>query len=100
MESPPHPEGSSRATKGIFRGRAAGLYYNAVDDEDLYTSSTIGHSHGTVYLYYSSADPSQLNPSNMTPSMKTTVAINTNLGPVLKIIAQKNAAILRKLFIE
>ena len=87
-KSPPHPEGSSRATGGTLRGQASGQGYNPVDDEDLQSFSIIGKVKGITLLYLSALDPAQLAINNMKPSMKVSVTINTNLGPVLKEIAK------------
>lgn len=99
MDSPPAPEGASRSTGGILRGRAAGQGYNPVDDEDLHfsSSSIIGKVKGTILLYSSSIDPSQLDLKKMKPSMKFSVPINTHLAPVLQSAAEMFLPITSKL---
>jgi hypothetical protein len=101
MDSPPAPEGASRSTGGILRGRAAGQGYNPVDDEDLHfsSSSIIGNVKGTILLYSSSIDPSQLDLKKMKPSMKFSVPINTHLAPVLQSAAEMFLPITSKLYI-
>ncbi|KAF8058225.1 hypothetical protein FPV67DRAFT_1676478 [Lyophyllum atratum] len=87
MDSPPLPQGASRAIGGFFRGRAAGNYYNPVDDEDIHSLPVTSKVKGNVLIYSSSTDPSQLHPKNMRPTMKVPVIINTHLAPVLQSIA-------------
>ena len=100
MESPPHPEGSSRATGGIFQNRAMGQYYNPVDDEELHISSIIEKVKGVVKIYVSPLDPVELDFAKMQPSMKVSVTVNMNLGPVLKEVAIRWPPITRKQFIK
>jgi len=100
MESPPHPEGSSRATGGILRNRAMGQYYNPVDDEELHISSIIEKVKGVVKVYVSPLDPVDLDFGKMQPSMKVSVTVNMNLGPVLKEVAIRWPPITRKQFIK
>jgi hypothetical protein len=96
MESPPRPEGSSRATGGIFRNRAMGQHYNPVDDEDFQMSSIIGKVKGIIKIYVSPLDPVELDFANIQPSLKVPVTVNTNLGPVLKEVALRWPPIIRK----
>ena len=97
MASPPPAEGSSRETGGDFRGRAGGLHYNPVDDEDIWSSAVIGAVKGSVLLYTSSLDPAQLQMANLKPSMRASVKVNTNLGPVLRQLAALFEPIMSKL---
>lgn len=96
MESPPLPEGSSRATGGILRNRAMGQHYNPVDDEELQISSIIEKVKGVVKIYVSSLDPVELDFTKMKPSLKVLVTVNMNLGPVLKEVAVRWPPISRK----
>ncbi|EDR04204.1 uncharacterized protein LACBIDRAFT_330820 [Laccaria bicolor S238N-H82] len=73
MESPPRPEGSSRATGGILRNRAMGQYYNPVDDEELHISSNVEKVKGVVKIYVSPLDPVELDFTKMQPSLKEIV---------------------------
>ena len=61
-----HPQGSSRATGGILRGRAAASYYSPADEENI-----IYDSIGTAKL----------------------TKMNPNLGPILDNISQRYPAI-------
>jgi hypothetical protein len=96
MESPPRPEGSSRATGGILRNRAMGQHYNPVDDEELHISSIVEKVKGVVKIYVSSLDPVELDFAKMQPSVKVPVTVNMNLGPVLKEVAIRWPPITRK----
>lgn len=100
MESPPRPEGSSRATGGILRNRAMGQYYNPVDDEELHVASIIEKVKGVVKIYVSPLDPVELDFTKMQPSLKVPVIVNLNLGPVLKEVAVRWPPITRKLFMK
>ena len=100
MESPPRPEGSSRATGGILRNRAMGQYYNPVDDEELHVSSIVEKVKGVVKIYVSPFDPVELDFTKMQPSLKVPVTVNLNLGPVLKEVAIRWPPITRKLFMK
>jgi hypothetical protein len=96
MESPPHPEGSSRATGGILRNRAMGQHYNPVDDVDFQIAPVLGKVKGVVKIYVSPLDPVELDFSTMQPSLKVPVNVNLNLGPVLKEVALRWPPITRK----
>jgi hypothetical protein len=100
MESPPHPEGSSRATGGTLRNRAMGQHYNPVDDEELHISSIVEKVKGVVKIYVSPLDPVELDFAKMQPSMKVSVTVNMNLGPVLKEVAIHWPPITCKQFIK
>lgn len=96
MESPPHPEGSSRSTGGILRSRAMGQHYNPVDDEDIQLSSVMEKVKGIAKIYASALDPAELDLSKMQPSTGARVTVNMNLGPVLKEVAVVWPPITRK----
>jgi hypothetical protein len=100
MESPPRPEGSSRATGGILRNRAMGQYYNPVDDEELHVSSILEKVKGVVKIYVSPLDPVELDFTKMQPSLKVPLSVNLNLGPVLKEVAVRWPPITHKLFMK
>jgi len=100
MESPPHPEGSSRATGGILRNRAMGQYYNPVDDKELHISSIIEKVQGVVKIYVSPLDPVELDFAKMQPSLKVPVTVNMNLGSVLKEVAVRWPPITCKQFMK
>jgi hypothetical protein len=87
-----HPQGSSRATGGILRGRAAASYYSPADEPKIYFDG-IGTTKLTAKIYTSNLDPLNLNHDNMVPSSKVTVKMNPNLGPILENISQRYPAI-------
>lgn len=87
-----HPQGSSRATGGILRGRAAASYYSPADEENIFYDS-IGTAKLTAKIYTSDLDPLNLNRDNMVPSSKVTIKMNPNLGPILDNISQRYPAI-------
>jgi hypothetical protein len=87
-----HPQGSSRATGGIFRGRAAASYYSPADEENT-TFDAIGTARLTAKIYTSNLDPLNLNHNNMVPSSKVLIKMNPNLGPILDNISQRYPAI-------
>jgi hypothetical protein len=83
-----HPQGSSRATGGILRGRAAASHYNPADEENI-MFNVIGTTKLTAKIYTSNLDPLNLNHDNMVASSKVTVKMNPNLGPILDNISQR-----------
>ena len=87
-----HPQGSSRATGGILRGRAAASYYSPADEENIFYDS-IGTAKLTAKIYTSDLDPLNLNRDNMVSSSKVTIKMNPNLGPILDNISQRYPAI-------
>jgi len=87
-----HPQGSSRATGGILRGRAAASYYSPADEENTMFND-IGTAKLTAKIYTSDLDPLNVNHDNMVPSSKVTVKMNPNLGPILDNISQRYPAI-------
>ena len=92
IEEDIHPQGSSRATGGIFRGHAAANYYSPADEENT-TFNTIGTVKLTAKIYTSNLDPLNLNHNNMVPSSKVSIKMNPNLGPILDNISQRYPAI-------
>jgi len=100
MQSPPQSpqpaEGSSRTTGGIIRGRAIGNVYNHGDQYDFPKIETTTSVKGTVFIYSSPENPFKLNTQNLCPMTKTLVPLNTNLGPVLKKIAEDYSPIRSK----
>lgn len=87
-----HPQGSSRATGGILRGRAAASYYSPADEENT-KFNIIGTSKLTAKIYTSNLDPLNLSHNNMVPSSKVTIKMNPNIGPILENISQRYPAI-------
>ncbi len=87
-----HPQGSSRATGGFMRHRAAASYYSRADEE-ITNSNVIGTVKLTAKIYTSDLDPLNLNHDNMVPSSKVTVKMNPYLGPILDNISQRYPAI-------
>ena len=100
MQSPPQSpqsaEGSSCTTGGIIRGHAIGNVYNHGDQYDFPKIETTTSVKGTVFIYSSPENPSKLNTQNLRPMTKTLVPLNTNLGPVLKKIAEDYSPIQSK----
>ena len=86
-----HPQGSSRATGGILRGRAAAGFYSPADEVKMFDG--IGIAKMTVKIYTSDSNPLYLNHNNMVPSSKVTIKMNPNLGPILDNISQRYPAI-------
>jgi hypothetical protein len=76
--SPP-PEGSSRATGGVLRGRAVGNVFNLPDAQDTLGTALVP-AKGTVRLY---PDLSH-NPSYSKPIITLKTEAKPTLGPVLK----------------
>jgi hypothetical protein len=87
-----HPQGSSRATGGFMRHRAAASYYSQADEE-ITKFNVIGTAKLTAKIYTSDLDPLNLNHDNMVPSSKVTVKMNPYLGPILDNISQRYPAI-------
>jgi hypothetical protein len=87
-----HPQGSSRATGGFMRHRAAASYYSRADEENT-MFNVIGTAKLTAKIYTSDLDPLNLNHDNMVPSSKVTVKMNPYLGPILDNISQRYPAI-------
>jgi hypothetical protein len=87
-----HPQGSSRATGGFMRHRAAASYYSRADVENTMVN-VIGTTKVTAKIYTSDLDPLNLNHANMVPSSKVTVKMNPYLGPLLDNISQRYPAI-------
>jgi hypothetical protein len=87
-----HPEGSSRATGGFMRHRAAASYYSPADEEKP-MFNVIGTAKLTAKIYTSDLDPLNLNHTNMVPSSKVTVKLDPYLGPILDKISQRYPAI-------
>ena len=87
-----HPQGSSHATGGILRGRAAATYYSPADEENTMFND-IGAAKLIAKIYTSDLDPLNVNHDNMVPSSKVTVKMNPNLGPILDNISQHYPAI-------
>ena len=81
-----HPQGSSRATGGILRGRAAASYYSPADEENTMFNS-IGNAKLIAKIFTSTLDPLNLNHDTMVPSSKVTIKMNPNLGPILENIS-------------
>jgi hypothetical protein len=86
------PQGSSRTTGGILRGRAAASYYSPADEENT-MFKTISTAKLTTKIYTSNLDPLNLNRDNMVPSSKVTIQMNPNLGPILDNISKRYPAI-------
>jgi hypothetical protein len=80
--SPP-PEGSSRVTGGVLRGRAVGNVLSFTDAQDLLTTNFVP-AKGTVRLY---PDLSH-NPSYNKPIITLKTEAKPTLGPVLKRLAR------------
>ena len=87
-----HPQGSSCATGGFMRHRAAASYYSPADEENTMFNA-IGAAKLTAKIYTSDLDPLNLNHDNMAPSSKVTVKMNPNLGPNLDNISERYPAI-------
>ena len=87
-----HPQGSSRATGGILRGRAAASYYSPADEENTMFNS-IGNSKLITKIFTSNLDPLNLNHDKMVPSSKVMIKMNSNLGPILENISQRYPSI-------
>jgi hypothetical protein len=87
-----HPQGSSRATGGIFRGRVAASYYSPADEENVMFDA-IGAAKLTAKIYTSDLDPLNLNHDKLVPSSKVTIKMNPNFGPILDNISQRYPAI-------
>jgi hypothetical protein len=87
-----HPQGSSRATGGIFRGRVAASYYSPADEENV-MFDPIGAAKLTAKIYTSDLDPLNLNHDKMVPSSKVTIKMKPNLGLILDNISQRYPAI-------
>jgi len=87
-----HPQGSSRATGGFMRHRAAASYYSPADEENTMFND-IGAAKLTAKIYTSDLDPLNINLDNMVPSSKVTIKMNPNLGPILENISQRYPAI-------
>ena len=86
-----HPQGSSRATGGILRGRAGATFYSPADEVKMFDG--IGIAKMTAKIYTSDSNPLYLNHNNMVPSSKVTIKMNPNLGPILDNISQRYPAI-------
>ena len=90
-------EGSSRSTGGLLRGKAIGNVVNFANMQDIAAAEPIDTSvKGTVKVYTSDIEPSELDFANMKPITKVTIKINTNLGPVLAEVANRYPAIKSK----
>jgi hypothetical protein len=87
-----HPQGSSRATGGILRGRAAASYYSPADEENTMFNS-IGNAKLIAKIFTSNLDPLNLNYDKMVPSSKVTIKMNPTLGPILENISQRYPSI-------
>lgn len=86
------PQGSSRATGGFLRGRAAANYYSPADEENT-ISGSIGAAKLITKIYTSNLDPVNLHFDTMVPSAKVTIKMNPSLGPILDSISQRYPAI-------
>jgi hypothetical protein len=87
-----HPQGSSRATGGILRGRAAASYYSPADEENAMFNA-IGNAKLTAKIFTPDLEPLNLNRDKMVPSSKVTIKMNPNLGPILENISQRYPSI-------
>ena len=87
-----HPQGSSRATGGILRGRAAASYYSPADEENTMFNS-IGNVKLIAKIFTSNLDPLNLNHDTMVPSSKVTIKMSPNLGPILENISLRYPSI-------
>ena len=84
-----HPQGSSRATGGILRGKAASKYYHPDDDDKPISKVIIRTSLVSAKIYLSDLDPKDLDLDVMVPSTKVKVQMDPFLGPILQRIAKR-----------
>jgi hypothetical protein len=87
-----HPQGSSRATGGILRGRAAASHYSPADEENTMFDD-IGIAKMTAKIFTSDLDPLNVKHDKMVPSSKVTIKMNPSFGPILDNISQRYPAI-------
>ena len=82
MASPPiSPQGASRMTGGILRGRAHGNVFNHADGGD---EIHVGPRKGKVFVYQSPRDPMAHK-----PDMSITSEVTPQLKPILKSLARR-----------
>lgn len=82
MDSPPiSPQGASRMTGGVLRGRALGNVFNYADGKD---EPHVGPRKGKVLVYQSPRDP-----TTHKPDMSITSDVSSQLKPVLKTLGRK-----------
>lgn len=86
MASPPPPEGSSRTSGGILRGKAIGNTFNYGDGQELPMVSE--EQEGVVKLFNSLADAD----ANLKPLIIKTKVVPT-ISPVLKKLARRYSPI-------
>jgi hypothetical protein len=89
--SPPRPQGSSRTTGGILRGRALGNAYNVADFDEV--MDELHPIPGRVLVYSSNEDPANLSIQTMKPSTFIKHDVTRSIQPVLTKVAEKYSPI-------
>ena len=87
----PPPEGSSRTTGGVLRGRATGNVFNLPDACDL-LGDTLIPAKGTLKLY---SDLSH-QPSTHKPALTMKTDAKPTLGPILQKLARSYSPVRSK----